>query len=143
MLQACVQVLREWGAADGRNPGWSGAGRPAAIVSVPSRSKPELVDSLARGISTIGRLPYLGELQLEHGGPTGGRGGNSAYRLAGVWDRLVVGPELEAALAGIQGQSIMLIDDLVDSRWTVTVAGRALRLAGAGAVLPLVLGQAG
>ena len=37
----------------------------------------------------------------------------------------------------------MLIDDLVDSRWTVTVAGRALRRAGAGAVLPLVLAQAG
>ena len=81
--------------------------------------------------------------QLQHQVFTGGRGGNSAYRLAGVWDRLVVGPELEAALAGLQGQSVMLIDDLVDSRWTVTVAGRALRLAGAGAVLPLVLGQAG
>ena len=143
MLQACVQVLREWGAGDTRTPGWSGAGRPAAIISIPSRGKPALVDTLARGISEIGRIPYLGQLQLEHGGPTGGRGGNSAYRLAGVWDRLTVGPELEAALAGLQGQSVMLIDDLVDSRWTVTVAGRALRLAGAGAVLPLVLGQAG
>ena len=143
MLQACVQVLREWGAGDSRNPGWSGAGRPAAIVSVPSRGKPELVGSLARGISEIGRIPYLGELQLAHGGPTGSRGGNSAYRLAGVWDRLVVGPELEAALGSVQGGSVMLIDDIVDSRWTLTVAGRALREAGAGAVLPLVLAQAG
>jgi ATP-dependent DNA helicase RecQ len=143
MLQACVQVLREWGAGDSRTAGWSGAGRPAAIISLPSRGKPVLVDSLARGISEIGRIPYLGQLQLHHGGPTGGRGGNSAYRLAAVWDRLVVGPELEEALAGIRGQSVMLIDDLVDSRWTLTVSGRALRLAGAGAVLPLVLGQAG
>jgi ATP-dependent DNA helicase RecQ len=143
MLQACVQVLREWGTGDARTAGWSGAGRPAAIISLPSRGKPLLVDSLARGISEIGRIPYLGQLQLNHGGPTGGRGGNSAYRLAGVWDRLVVGPELEEALAGIRGQSVMLVDDLVDSRWTLTVSGRALRLAGAGAVLPLVLGQAG
>jgi len=143
MLQACVQVLREWGTGDSRNPGWSGAGRPAAIVGVPSRGKPQLVGSLARGISEIGRIPYLGELQLAHGGPTGGRGGNSAYRLAGVWDRLVVGPELGAALQAVQGQSVMLIDDLADSRWTLTVAGRALRQAGAGAVLPLVLAQAG
>jgi ATP-dependent DNA helicase RecQ len=143
MLQACVQVLKEWGTGDGRTPGWSGAGRPAAIVSIPSRSKPELVGSLARGISEIGRIPYLGGLQLAHGGPTGGRGGNSAYRLAGVWDRLVVGPELEAALAAVQGQPVMLIDDLTDSRWTLTVAGRVLRQAGAGAVLPLVLAQAG
>ena len=143
LLQACVQVLREWATGDARNPGWSGVGRPAAIVSIPSRSRPELVQSLARGISEIGRIPYLGQLDLGHGGPTGGRGGNSAYRLAGVWDRLVVGPELEASFASIQGQSVMLIDDLVDSRWTVTVAGRALRQAGAAAVLPLVLGQAG
>jgi ATP-dependent DNA helicase RecQ len=143
MLQACVQVLREWGAGDARNPGWSGVGRPAAIISIPARSKPELVGSLARGISNIGRIPYLGEMQLAHGGPTGGRGGNSAYRLAGVWDRLVVGPELQAALAAVQGQPVMLVDDLADSRWTLTVAGRALRQAGAGAVLPLVLAQAG
>ncbi len=88
-------------------------------------------------------MPYLGELSLEHGGPTGGRGGNSAYRLAGVWDRLVVGPELEAALAPVAGQPVLLIDDLVDSRWTLTVAGRALRQAGTGQVLPLVLAQAG
>ena len=143
MLQACVQVLREWGTGDGRSPGWSGAGRPGAIVAIPSRSKPQLVGSLARGISDIGRIPYLGNLQLAHGGPTGGRGGNSAYRLAGVWDRLVVGPELEAALQSVQGQPVMLIDDLTDSRWTLTVAGRALRQSGAGAVLPLVLAQAG
>ncbi|WP_285314391.1 RecQ family ATP-dependent DNA helicase [Pseudarthrobacter sp. fls2-241-R2A-168] len=143
MLQACVQVLKEWGAGDGRTPGWSGVGRPAAIVSIPSRSKPQLVESLARGISEIGRIPYLGALELAHGGPTGGRGGNSAYRLAGVWDRLVPGPELEAALGGLNGQAVMLVDDLADSRWTLTVAGRALRQAGAGAVLPLVLAQAG
>jgi ATP-dependent DNA helicase RecQ len=143
MLQACVQVLREWATGDGRNPGWSGAGRPAAVISLPSRSKPELVRSLARGIAEIGRMPYLGELSPGHGGPTGSRGGNSAYRLAGVWERLVVGPELEAAMAPLRGQGVMLIDDLVDSRWSLTVAGRALRRAGAGAVLPLVLGQAG
>jgi ATP-dependent DNA helicase RecQ len=88
-------------------------------------------------------MPYLGSLQLQHGGPAGGRGGNSAYRLAGVWDRLVVGPDLAEALAPLAGRSVLLVDDLVDSRWSVTIAGRALRQAGAGAVLPLVLAQAG
>jgi ATP-dependent DNA helicase RecQ len=143
MLQACVQVLREWAMGDPRVAGWSGSGRPAAVVSVPSRNKPQLVQSLARGIAEIGQLPYLGELTLQHGGPTGGRGGNSAYRLAGVWERLAVGPDLEGALQPFQGESVLLVDDLVDSRWTLTVAGRALRKAGAGAVLPLVLAQAG
>jgi ATP-dependent DNA helicase RecQ len=34
---------------------------------------------------------------------------------------------------------VLLIDDLADSRWTLTVAGRELRRAGAFAVLPFVL----
>jgi ATP-dependent DNA helicase RecQ len=110
---------------------------------MPSRGKPQLVRSLAQAMCEIGRLPYLGELSLEHGGPTGERGGNSAYRLAGVWDRFSVGPELAAAITANPGGPVLLIDDLVDSRWTLTVAGRALRQAGVTQVLPLVLAQAG
>ncbi len=34
---------------------------------------------------------------------------------------------------------VLLVDDVVSSRWSLTVAGRALRQAGAPAVLPLVL----
>jgi ATP-dependent DNA helicase RecQ len=45
-------------------------------------------------------------------------------------------------LAGLRGP-VLLVDDVVDSRWTLTVAARELRLAGAEAVLPLVLGTAG
>jgi ATP-dependent DNA helicase RecQ len=143
MLQACVQVLREWSMGDERTAPWSGAGRPVAVVSIPSRSRPQLVQSLARGIADIGRMPYLGELSLEHGGPVGSRGGNSAYRLAGIWERLGLSPEARRALEQFQGQSVLLVDDLVDSRWTLTIAGRALRSAGVGAVLPLALAQAG
>ncbi len=138
MAKAVVAVLRDWGQAR-----WAGQGRPVALVSMPSRGKPQLVRSLAQAMCEIGRLPYLGELSLEFGGPTGERGGNSAYRLAGVWDRFSVGPELAAAITAYPGGPVLLIDDLVDSRWTITVAGRALRQAGATQVLPLVLAQAG
>ncbi|MFQ6172993.1 RecQ family ATP-dependent DNA helicase [Oryzobacter sp. R7] len=128
LLRACVPVLAGWG--------W--AQRPAGVVAVPSRSHPQLVGSLAAGLAEIGRLPFLGTLGLDHGGPTGEPGGNSAFRLAGVWERLVVGPELAAA-ASSAGGPVLLVDDLVSSRWTLTVAGRALRLAGAEGVLPLAL----
>ncbi|NYE95791.1 ATP-dependent DNA helicase RecQ [Psychromicrobium silvestre] len=135
LLRGCVQLLKEWG-----QDGWSAAGRPVAVVSLPSRSKPQLIGSLASGLAEIGRLEYWGELSLVDGGPTGLRGGNSAYRLAGLWERLVPGPELSERLSG---QTVLLVDDLVDSRWTLTVAARELRRAGAAAVLPLVLAQAG
>ena len=38
---------------------------------------------------------------------------------------------------------MLLVDDLVDSRWTMTVAARELRLAGASAVLPFALALRG
>ncbi len=128
LVRAVVPVLAEWG--------W--AQRPVGVVAMPSRSHPRLVQSLAQGIAAIGRLPFLGTLDLAHGGPTGAAGGNSAFRLAGVWERTVVGPDLGAALAGVDGP-VLLVDDLVSSRWTLTIAGRALRQAGVDAVLPLVL----
>ncbi len=128
MATACVRVLADWG--------W--ATRPAAVVAMPSRSRPALVTSLARTIAEVGRLPLLGSLELTGAGP-GGSGGNSAYRLAGVAGSFAVGPELAGAIAGLDGAPILLVDDLVDSRWSVTVAGRLLRGAGSGPVLPFVL----
>jgi ATP-dependent DNA helicase RecQ len=35
---------------------------------------------------------------------------------------------------------VLLVDDLVDSRWTLTVAARELRRHGADSVLPFALG---
>ncbi|MBD8605852.1 ATP-dependent DNA helicase RecQ [Aeromicrobium sp. CFBP 8757] len=133
LLGACVRVLKDWGWAE----------RPAAVVSIPSRSKPQLVDSMARGIARIGRLTDLGSLDLVGEGSRGGPGGNSAYRLADVWGQLAVGPALADGLQSLGGRPVLLIDDRVDSRWTLTVAARELRRHGAGAVLPLVLAQVG
>ncbi len=110
-------------------------------MSVPSRRRPRLVRGTAEALSRLGRLPYLGELDLQHGGPSGGAGGNSAFRLAGVWQRITVGEQLRGALTGLTGP-VLLVDDLADSRWTVTVAGRELRRAGAPGVLPFVLALA-
>ncbi|MGX5695678.1 DEAD/DEAH box helicase [Agromyces soli] len=127
VLDGCVRVLAEWDWAE----------RPAAVVSMPSRSKPQLVDSLARGIAEIGRLPYLGALEPVEGGPSGGPGGNSAFRLAGVWGRF------SAAHLELPAGPVLLVDDQADSRWTLTVAARTLREAGASEVLPFVLALRG
>ena len=129
LIQACIRVLAEWG--------WDE--RPAAVVSVPSRRHPLLVGSVAQAFADAGRLPWLGSLDLVNGGPTGTAGGNSAYRLANVWDHFAVGSELAAALEAVQGRPILLVDDLADSRWTLTVAGRLLRRQGVAAVLPFAL----
>lgn len=133
LLGACVRVLKDWGWAE----------RPAAVVSIPSRSHPQLVDSMARGLARIGRLTDLGSLDLAGEGAGSGPGGNSAYRLADVWGAFSVGPGVAAGLQDLAGKPVLLIDDRADSRWTMTVAARELRRHGAGAVLPLALAVVG
>ncbi len=131
LLRACVGVLREWDWAD----------RPVAIAAVPSRQRPELVQSVATGLARLGRLDDLGSLDLVDGGPTGEAGGNSAHRLAGVWGRFALSAAMAQRVADLDGP-VLLVDDLADSRWTVTVTGELLRSAGAPAVLPLALARA-
>ncbi len=131
LASACVQVLKAWP--------WET--RPVAVVAMPSASRPQLVDSLAKGLAQVGRLEYLGQLDLvrpESAGP----GGNSAFRLADVWSRFAVGYELAEALVGVDGP-VLLVDDLCDSRWTLTVASTLLRGAGASKVLPFALATVG
>lgn len=127
VLGGCVRVLADWGWVE----------RPVAVVAMPSRSRPQLVDSLARGIADVGRLPFLGALELIDGGPTGAPGGNSAFRVAGVWGRL------SAASLDVPHGPVLLVDDRVDSGWTLTVAARELRRAGASGVLPFALALRG
>ncbi|MBF0815261.1 ATP-dependent DNA helicase RecQ [Microbacterium paludicola] len=123
MFDACVRVLAEWG--------WDE--RPVAVVAVPSRTHPRLVGSLARGLAQTGRLAYLGELALDPAAPAGRPGGNSAFRVADLHGRLdTTGLQVPAG-------PVLLVDDLADSRWTLTLASRELRRAGATAVLPFTL----
>ncbi|WP_181781975.1 RecQ family ATP-dependent DNA helicase [Pseudonocardia pini] len=126
LLDAVVRVLA----------GWDWAERPVGVVGIGSRTRPGQLEHLARRISEIGRLPLLGTLA-----PVGDRPGaheNSAQRLAAVWSGLGEAPDLSGV-----GGPVLLVDDVVDSGWTMTVAARTLRRAGAPAVLPLALALAG
>ncbi|WP_460393426.1 RecQ family ATP-dependent DNA helicase [Actinophytocola sediminis] len=125
LVDGCVQVLASWE--------W--AARPVAVVTMGSVSRPKLVSSIGERISTIGRLPLLGEVSVA---PADTRQANSARRLAQVWRSLHVGPELGARLAEVDGP-VLLVDDRVDTGWTMTVAAKLLRDAGAPAVLPFAL----
>ena len=128
LARAVVRVLAAWDWAE----------RPAAVVWVPSLRRPTLVESLAEGVARVGRLELLGPLGLAPGAEPLCGATNSAYRVRDVWGRFVVGPELAARMATLDGP-VLLVDDLIDSRWTITVAGRQLRRAGAASVLPLAL----
>lgn len=122
---------------------WDWDQRPAAVVAVPSITRPQLVGSLAAGIASVGRLDDLGQLGLSAGSAPLRPGGNSAFRVADLWDRFTVPPELQQRLDQLDGAPLLLVDDTISSRWTITVAAGSLRRAGSGPVLPLALALEG
>lgn len=120
---------------------WDWAQRPIAVVSMPSPDRPQLVGSLAQAISTIGQMPYLGELQWN--GPVKSPAANSAFRLAQVYGRYSVPAPLQQAFATAPQQGpVLLVDDIATTRWSLTIATTVLVEAGADSVLPLTLGLA-
>ncbi|PVZ04980.1 RecQ family ATP-dependent DNA helicase [Actinomycetospora cinnamomea] len=134
-VDAAVEVLK----------GWDWAQRPAGVVWLPSRARPVLVESFAQRIASIGRLPLLGALAdsappryTDPEDDSEPEPPNSAQRLAEVYRRLSVPPGIDP-----RSGPVLLVDDVADSGWTLTVAAALLRRAGAPAVLPLVLATTG
>ncbi|MBV9921816.1 MAG: RecQ family ATP-dependent DNA helicase [Pseudonocardia sp.] len=125
VLDACVRVLAGWGWAE----------RPVGVVGIGSRTRPHQLAHLARRIAEIGRLPLLGTLAPQ--GPRPEAHANSAQRLAAVWQAF------EEPDFAVPPGPVLLVDDVVDTGWTMTVAARLVRRAGAAAVLPFALAVAG
>ncbi|MEU6730009.1 RecQ family ATP-dependent DNA helicase [Nonomuraea wenchangensis] len=126
LVRAVVQVLAAW---DWRE-------RPVAVVSLPSASRPQLVRSFAERLAQIGRLTYLGELGYRAGSP--GQQFNSAKRVQAIRATLAMPKDLAGRVAECGGP-VLLVDDRVDTGWTMTLATALVRHAGAPAVLPLAL----
>ncbi len=124
---AVVQVLA----------GWDWPQRPAGVVTLPSRSRPGLISGLGERIAQTGRLPYLGSLGYAGEGPAG-RQHNSAHRLYALWQGMAVPDSLHGAVAELGGP-LLVVDDRIETGWTMTVAAKLLRAAGAPAVLPFAL----
>ncbi|VEG38597.1 ATP-dependent DNA helicase RecQ [Mycolicibacterium flavescens] len=122
VVQAAVQVLAAW---DWKN-------RPTAVMGLDSETHPLLITSLARALARLGRLTDLGVLRYAPGRrPV--TAANSAYRVAalnGAWEI----PDLP----GLDGP-VLLVDDVTDTGWTLTMASRLVRSAGAPEVLPFAL----
>lgn len=143
VARAVVGVLTDWAKGPG---GWApGAAdprpRPVGVVTLASRSRPRLIHSLGARIAEIGRLPLLGSVAYTgeaHSAPRS----NSAQRLKVLDGALTVPADLAAALAEARGP-VLLVDDYTETGWTLAVAARLLRRAGAQGVLPLVLAVQG
>ena len=118
--------------------GWLPPGGPSGpgfdvVVYIESSSRPTLVRHLAEGLARYRSLPAATSFELVDHGPAPSAT-NSARHLAAVLERhRLTDP------SAVAGQRVLLVDDATETGWTLTVAARALRKAGATAVFPLVL----
>ncbi len=123
LVRAVLEVLGDW--------------RPPVdgIVVVESETHPTLTADLADGLARFLRVPLLGRWAIVNPDVAPGQGAaNSAQRVAAVGRRFAL--QTEGALDGAR---VLLVDDRTDTGWTLTLAARAVRRAGAAEVRPLVL----
>ena len=104
------------------------------VTCVPSAAHPGLNEAFAQRLATLLGIPFASCLTTEGGSPQVAMQ-NSAEQAANA--------ALEARdPRHASSVRLPLVDDLVDSRWTLTVAGAMLRDHGAGPVLPFALAVA-
>lgn len=131
LVEACVRMFRNW------NP----QPAPRWVACVPSQSHPDLVPDFARRLADALRLPF--RPVLENTGkkrPAQKEMSNSRWQADNVdgafrVNARLMGPECRGPA--------LLVDDMVDSRWTMTVCAWLLLAQGSGEVFPLALAQAG
>jgi ATP-dependent DNA helicase RecQ len=99
---------------------------------VPSTKSGELVPDVARRIAEKLKIPFLPVVSKVRSTKAQKGMENSSYQGANVSGAFMVVGDLPAG-------PVLLVDDLVDSRWTLTEVGRILRQAGSGNVYPLAL----
>ncbi|MER7001662.1 DEAD/DEAH box helicase [Dactylosporangium sp. NPDC000555] len=132
VFKGVVATLAEWAKGDAR---WEQ--RPAGVVVIGSRHAPELVGSLGARIAEVGRLPLLGTVPSGAATELASRT-NSAQRVRALHGGFSIPPSLAEAVRDLDGP-VLLVDDQVDSGWTMALVARGLLLAGAKGVLPFAL----
>ncbi len=120
---------------------WDWDERPGSVIALgsPDPGTTDLVTATAQAIAGVGRMTYGGLLPVRAGaGEVTAQ--NSAYRVTGLlehWDW----PAIEA-LTLTEGP-VLLVTDLIDTGWSVTVAGARLARDTGRQVLPFALASRG
>ena len=126
LVDACVRLIREW--APSPAPAW--------VVPVPSLRRPELVPEFAQRLAEALGLPCYRVLERTQDHPEQKGMENSTYQALNVFQSLAICDQPPPG-------PVLLVDDIVDSRWTMAMAAYLLRSRGSGEVWPMSLSQAG
>ena len=102
------------------------------ITYIPSLRKPELVKSFAYRVAKKLNIPCLDIIKKKKKTQQQKELENSVYQCQNAFESFSVEGDFE-------NHEILLIDDMVDSRWTLTVCGYMLKEKGARLVYPFAI----
>ncbi|MDE0231731.1 MAG: RecQ family ATP-dependent DNA helicase [bacterium] len=114
---------------------WTPEPPPTWVTSVPSLRIPNLVQDFAARLAESIRLPYKNVVEKVRDTEQQKFMQNSHQQYRNVRDAFEIQPPVPLG-------PVLLVDDIVDSKWTLTVVGGKLRDAGAGLVYPFALADA-
>jgi ATP-dependent DNA helicase RecQ len=109
---------------------------PTWVTSIPSTTRPDLVPGFAQRLAEALGLPFRPLLVKTRETKPQKELENSQQQFRNVWGAFAATGQVPAA------EPALLVDDLAESRWTLTVAGSVLLEAGSGPVSPFVLAKA-
>ena len=115
--------------------GWRPEPAPTWVTSVPSSSSGDIVTTFAERLAAALRLPYRDVLRRTRPSAPQKEMENSIQQLRNVEGAFAVAGE-------VPDGPVLLVDDIVDSGWTLTEIAAVLRRAGVSAVFPVVLAKA-
>jgi ATP-dependent DNA helicase RecQ len=115
---------------------WRPSPAPTWVTALPSTARRGIVDAFARSLAGQLGLPYVETLSVLHEAAPQKEMQNSAQQAGNAYRKLAVDG------SAVQPGPVLLVDDIVDSRWTLTVAGWLLRTHGSGEVHPFALAVA-
>jgi ATP-dependent DNA helicase RecQ len=107
------------------------------VTSVPSLRYPELVPNFAQRLADELGLPYHRVIEKTDERPEQKTMANSTQQARNIDGSLALNDQ------PIPRGPVLLVDDMVDSRWTLTVCAWLLRKRGSGEVWPIALSQTG
>jgi ATP-dependent DNA helicase RecQ len=125
LVEACVKLLREK---------WKPEPLPAWVTCVPSLRRPELVSDFAGRLAAKLGVPFQPVVRKSRETPPQKQMQNSVTQVRNLLGAFAVAGSVPAG-------AVLLVDDLVDSGWTLAVLAVLLRQHGSGPVYPLALAK--
>ena len=126
LVEACAGLVARWSPRPG--PEW--------VTCIPSRRHRALVPDFAARLAASLRLPFRCVLEKTEDRPEQEAMANGVQQVRNLDGAFSVRP------GRLPAGPVLLLDDVVDSRWTMTVAAWLLRSHGSGPVWPLALAVA-